>query len=130
MQTKWTPLLLILAAAAACMQAPGGGVLPSPGSPPASSRPAGSPAIDAGELAALLEPVFAEEMAREHIPGAVFILVQKDRVVLEKGYGVADLAARPPVRPQTTQFPIASISKVFTATAVMQLADRGLIDLQ
>jgi len=128
---EWTILLPILAALAGCTQGPGGRVLPPPqSSPPASSRPAGAAAIDAGELAALLDPVFAEAMAREHIPGAVFILVQKDRVVLEKGYGVADLASRRPVRPETTQFPIASISKVFTATAVMQLADRGLIDLQ
>jgi CubicO group peptidase (beta-lactamase class C family) len=134
-KAKWTILLPVLlpflAAFAGCAQgAVGHGVPPSQGSPPASSGPAGAAAINAGELAALIDPVFTEEMAREHIPGAVFILVQKDRVVLEKGYGVADLASRRPVLPETTQFPIASISKVFTATAVMQLADRGRIDLQ
>lgn len=77
------------------------------------------PAIEAGDLAALLDPLFAEGMDREHIPGAVFILVRKDRVVMEKGFGVADVASRRPVLPETTQFPIASISKVFTATGVM-----------
>lgn len=85
--------------------------------------------LDPEALAALLDPVFAEGMAEEHIPGAVFILVQGDRVVFEKRYGVADLASRRPVHAATTLFPIASISKVFTATAVMQLADRGAIDL-
>ncbi|HEV7504027.1 MAG TPA: serine hydrolase domain-containing protein [Thermoanaerobaculia bacterium] len=132
MKTKWASLLplLILAAAGGCLQAPGGRVPPAPDPSPARSGLAGSPAIEAGELAALLDPVFAEGMDREHIPGAVFVLVRKDKVVLERGYGVADVASRRPVLPETTQFPIASISKVFTATAVMQLADRRTVDLQ
>jgi CubicO group peptidase (beta-lactamase class C family) len=129
MKTSRAFLLPILAAAAACVQTPERHAHPAPTPPPASSASAGSPAFDPAALAALLDPVFAEGMAEEHIPGAVFILVQGDRVVLEKGYGVADLASRRPVRAATTQFPIASISKVFTATAVMQLADRGKIDL-
>jgi CubicO group peptidase (beta-lactamase class C family) len=87
-------------------------------------------AIDPAGLAALLDPVLAEGMVKEHIPGAVVVVVQHGRVVFQKGYGVADLASQRPVRPETTIFPIASISKVFTATAVMQLADRGTIDLQ
>ena len=71
----------------------------------------------------------AEGMAREGIPGAAFILVQGGRVVLAKGYGEANVAARRAWDPERTIFPIASITKLFTATAVMQLADRGLIDL-
>ena len=85
--------------------------------------------IGPGELAALLDPVFAQGMAEEHIPGAAFVLVQDGRVVMAKGYGVADVESRKPVDPRTTIFPIASISKVFTATAVMQLFDRGRLDL-
>ena len=71
----------------------------------------------------------AEGMARENIPGGAFILVRRGRVVLAKGYGKADLASGRAWDPSRTVFPIASISKLFTATAVMQLADRGLIDL-
>ena len=68
-------------------------------------------------------------MARESIPGAAFILVQDGRVVLAQGYGHADVAAGRAWNPETTVFPIASITKVFTATAAMQLVDRGFIDL-
>ena len=71
----------------------------------------------------------ARGMAAEAIPGAAFILVQNGRVVLAKGYGKADVAAGRAWDPERTVFPIASITKLFTATAVMQLADRKLIDL-
>jgi CubicO group peptidase (beta-lactamase class C family) len=84
---------------------------------------------DSAELAEFLAPVFAEGMKREQIPGAVFVLVAGGRIVLAQGYGVADLRSRRPVDPATTIFPIASISKLFTATALMQLADQGRIDL-
>jgi CubicO group peptidase (beta-lactamase class C family) len=71
----------------------------------------------------------AQGMLAESIPGAAFVLVERGRVVLAKGYGKADLATGQPWQPDSTIFPIASISKVFTATAVMQLADRGRINL-
>lgn len=85
--------------------------------------------IDPTELAALVDPVFAAGMKEERIPGAAFVLVQNGRVVLSKGFGLADVASGRPVRPDSTIFPFASISKVFTATAVMQLAEQGRIDL-
>jgi CubicO group peptidase (beta-lactamase class C family) len=95
--------------------------------PPARSTP--SPQIEPVGLARLVDSAMARGMARESIPGAAFILVQGGRVVLAKGYGKADIAAGRAWDPETTVFPIASITKVFTATAVMQLADRGVIDL-
>ena len=85
--------------------------------------------IDSTELAALVDSVFAAGMTRERVPGAAFVFVQDGRVVLAKGFGKADVASGRLVRPDRTIFPIASISKVFTATAVMQLVDRGRIDL-
>lgn len=94
-------------------------------------RPAGAqrPAIDSTALAALVDSVFAAGMTREHIPGGAFVLVQNGRILLAKGFGKADLVSGRPVRADRTIFPIASISKVFTATAVMQLVDRGQIAL-
>ena len=68
-------------------------------------------------------------MARESIPGAAIVLVWKDRVILAKGYGKADVRSGRPWDAARTVFPIASVTKVFTATAVMQLADQGRIDL-
>jgi CubicO group peptidase (beta-lactamase class C family) len=100
-----------------------------PGNSPGNGASHASVIPDSAELATLLAPVFAEGMAKEQIPGAVFVLVAGGRVVLAEGYGVADVASGRPVDPATTVFPIASISKLFTATALMQLADRGRIDL-
>ena len=77
---------------------------------------------DSGDLAAALAPVFAEGMAKEGIPGAVVVLVADGRVVLARGYGVADLASRRPVDPATTIFPIASISKVFAGSISMPMS--------
>jgi CubicO group peptidase (beta-lactamase class C family) len=117
------PLLCtLLACTGACA-----GDARAPQSPAAATG--ARPAVDAAGLAALLDPVFAAGMASEQIPGAAFVLVQDGRVVLAKGYGVADVASGRPVSTDRTIFPIASITKVFTATAVMQLVDRGVVDL-
>jgi CubicO group peptidase (beta-lactamase class C family) len=50
-------------------------------------------------------------------------------VLLSRGYGLADVARKRPVVPESTIWRIGSISKVFTATAVMQLVDRDSIEL-
>jgi CubicO group peptidase (beta-lactamase class C family) len=68
-------------------------------------------------------------MPAEKLPGGVFIMVQRGQVVLAKGYGVASVATRQPVSPDSTLWRIGSISKVMTALGVVQLADRGRIRL-
>ena len=53
-----------------------------------------------------------------------------DQEVLWSGaYGVAHADGRTPATP-TTLYSICSISKLFTAVALMQLRDRGIVDLQ
>jgi CubicO group peptidase (beta-lactamase class C family) len=64
-----------------------------------------------------------------HVPGAVFVYVADGRVVFKKGYGYADVVKRTPVDPDTTLFQIASVSKLFTATALMQLYEQGKVKL-
>lgn len=84
---------------------------------------------DVRELEVFLDRLLAEQMAREHIPGAVIVLVKDGRIFFSKGYGFANVERRTPVAPDRTIFRIGSITKVFTATAVMQLADRGSINM-
>lgn len=83
--------------------------------------------------AADLEPFFAGLldglMAERHVPGAVVLVVRDGAVVFEHGYGTADPATDRPVDPDTTLFRVASVSKLFTATAVMQLVEQGKLDL-
>jgi CubicO group peptidase (beta-lactamase class C family) len=57
-------------------------------------------------------------------PGAVVLVARNGRVVFEKGYGLANIAAATPAS-ASTQFYIASVSKAFTAMAIMMLAERG-----
>ena len=57
-------------------------------------------------------------------PGAAVLVVDDRKVVLKKGYGLADLTAKRPIAPDTA-FLLASVTKQFTAMAVMMLAERG-----
>lgn len=84
---------------------------------------------DPNELEAFLDPFFAEQMERFHIPGALFVLVKNGEIFFAKGYGYSDLERKTPVVPDRTLFRVASVSKLFTATAVMQLQERGLLQL-
>src|SRR5690606_10891932 len=63
------------------------------------------------------------------IAGAVVVVVKDGQLLLEKGYGYADVAAKQPVDPARTLFRPGSNSKLFTATAAMQLVERGQLDL-
>jgi CubicO group peptidase (beta-lactamase class C family) len=81
------------------------------------------------ELAAFVDSFITAEMTRERIPGAGFVFVQNGRVVFMRGYGLADVEHGRRVVPDSTIWRVGSISKVFTATAVMQLVDRGRVDL-
>jgi CubicO group peptidase (beta-lactamase class C family) len=81
------------------------------------------------EVATLLDSVVPAALRAERIPGAVVSVVSDGRVIFKKGYGLADLETRRPMT-ESTVVRIGSISKVMTAVAVAQLADRGRIDLR
>ncbi|MGL5064115.1 MAG: serine hydrolase domain-containing protein, partial [Microcoleus sp.] len=81
------------------------------------------------EVERFLDDFFDKEMSKAHVPGAVFTLVKDGKILLSKGYGYADLEKKIPVDPDKTLFRVGSISKLFTATAVMQLAERGQLNL-
>ncbi len=65
---------------------------------------------------------------RADAPGAAVLVVQNGKVALRKGYGLARLDTRAPITPTTT-FRMASVSKQFTAMAVLLLAERGKLNL-
>jgi CubicO group peptidase (beta-lactamase class C family) len=66
-------------------------------------------------------------MAEWHVPGAALAIVQNDKVVYLKGYGVRETVTRAPVTADTL-FNIASMTKAFTATAMAMLVDEGKLD--
>lgn len=61
--------------------------------------------------------------------GMVVVVVRDGSVLLAKGYGYADVAAKRPMDPQATLIRPGSTSKLFTWTAVMQLVEQGKLDL-
>lgn len=84
---------------------------------------------DPKELEAFLDPIFAEGLEKLHIPGAAIAVVKDGKIFFTKGYGYANLEKKTPVAPDKTIFRIGSVTKVFTATALVQLADRRKINL-
>ncbi len=81
------------------------------------------------ELEAFLDKFFAQKMAELHIPGVAISVVKDGKSFFSKGYGYANLEKKVPVDPDKTLFRLASVSKLFATTAVMQLAEQGKINL-
>jgi len=81
------------------------------------------------DLDAFFDSIFADSIKSAHAPGAVVAVVHGGEVLFSKGYGTAKLGEDIPVDPDTTLFRVASISKLFAATAVMQLVERGKLNL-
>ncbi|MBD1807518.1 beta-lactamase family protein [Microcoleus sp. FACHB-SPT15] len=102
---------------------------PTESKPIAPPRPTRQGPSNPQEVEAFLDKFFTQEMQTEHVPGAVVALVKDGEILFSKGYGYADVEKKIPVVPDKTLFRVASISKLFTGTAVMQLYERGLLDL-
>jgi CubicO group peptidase (beta-lactamase class C family) len=85
--------------------------------------------LDTARLAAFVDAALPVEMAKRHIPGAVLVVVDAGAVALARGYGFADLAAQRHVDSDRTRFRLASVGKVITATAALQLVEQGRLSL-
>ncbi len=77
---------------------------------------------------ALLDLWLREQIASGAVPGFSIALVHDQDVVWTNGYGFADLESRRPATPSTL-YRIGSVTKLFTATAVLQLRDAGQLSL-
>src|ERR1043166_1560323 len=93
---------------------------------PGSHTPSANGQATAPEFAAI-ERFVEHEMAAQRIPGLALGIVEGDRIAYVRGFGKADDSGRA-VTPQTP-FIIGSLSKSFTALAVMQLVEAGKIEL-
>lgn len=93
--------------------------------PPGAVRPA---KLALPALAAAIHARAAGNAAKDQFSGAILV-AQNGRVVLEKAYGLADRTGAKPNTPET-QFRFGSMGKMFTAVAIMQLAEQGKVDLE
>jgi CubicO group peptidase (beta-lactamase class C family) len=86
-------------------------------------------AQDTAELEAYVDGIVTTAMEDHRIPGVVVAVVKDGGVLLEKGYGFAREPDGVAADPVTSLFRVASISKTFNATALMQLVEQGRVDL-
>ncbi|MBI1239380.1 MAG: serine hydrolase [Alphaproteobacteria bacterium] len=80
-------------------------------------------------IEAVVDGVIPTLLTARHVPGAVIAVVRRDGTLLVKGYGLADIGTGTPVDANDTLFRVASVSKLITATAVMQMVELGRLVL-
>lgn len=112
-------------AGAASLASAAGLAVQTEGSEPAAAHPSTLPRRVPSGLrpGGELDQVIAASAARDVFSGSVLI-TYRGRTVLSRSYGMADKARKIPNGPDT-MFPLASVSKLFTAVSVTQLAQRG-----
>jgi CubicO group peptidase (beta-lactamase class C family)/D-alanyl-D-alanine dipeptidase len=112
MRTRWLfpslPLLIIVAVPAAGKDVPA------------------APAYR--EAVRRLEPFIAREVEEKGIPALSVALIDDQKVVWSRGFGLADPQAKKPADADTV-YRVGSVSKLFTDLAVMRLVERGVLDL-
>src|SRR5258708_15619855 len=94
--------------------------------PPSSTRIASEPDVQGAQR--LFSAWLEGQMLERGLPGVAVGVVADQELMWAAGFGFADSAARVPMTPQT-KFRMASHSKLFTATAVMQLREQGKLRL-
>jgi CubicO group peptidase (beta-lactamase class C family) len=85
--------------------------------------------LSKADVESWLDGLIPNAIDRGDIAGGVIVVVKDGQVLAAKGYGYSDVAKKAPVDPEQTLFRPGSISKLFTATAVMQLVEQGKLGL-
>src|ERR1700687_5754382 len=75
-----------------------------------------------------LEKLIAHEVADKQLPALSIALVDDQTIVWAKGFGFADPEKKTPATPETV-YRVGSVSKLFTDIGIMQLAERGELNL-
>jgi D-alanyl-D-alanine carboxypeptidase len=87
-----------------------------------------SPEPAAVSVAADVDAYVQQVMQKRHIPGVSVAVVKDGKVVLAKGYGLANVELNVPAT-ESTVYQLASVTKTFTATAIMMLVKDGKLSL-
>jgi CubicO group peptidase (beta-lactamase class C family) len=85
--------------------------------------------LDSADLEAFFDGILPIQLERSDVAGASVLVMKDGKLLLQKGYGYSNFKDKKPVDPATTVFRLASISKLFTWIAVMQLEEQGKLDL-
>ncbi|HMA65501.1 MAG TPA: serine hydrolase domain-containing protein, partial [Chitinispirillaceae bacterium] len=76
----------------------------------------------------VMDEYITARMGEVNAAGMSIVVVDDDKIVYEKGFGFADKEQGIPVQ-SSTLFHIGSITKLFTGISIMQLAQKGMIDI-
>ncbi|HEY4209945.1 MAG TPA: serine hydrolase domain-containing protein [Steroidobacteraceae bacterium] len=79
-------------------------------------------------MGSIVDAAVAVEMAAQHLPGMTVALAKNGTVLYAQGYGYADLTTCTPMAADA-QMQIGSLTKQFTAVAVLQLQQSGKVDI-
>jgi len=95
----------------------------------ADKTPSSVHELTATDVEAFLDGIVPLQLERDDIAGATIAVTKDGELLFAKGYGYADVEKKRPVSAEETLFRPGSVSKLFTWTAVMQLAEQGKLDL-
>jgi CubicO group peptidase (beta-lactamase class C family) len=84
---------------------------------------------DPKEIEEWMNQFLADYIKNSSAASLGFVLVKDGKILFQKGYGYADAEKKTPVVPSQTLFYAASVSKLVTATAVMQLIEQRKLKL-
>ncbi len=76
-----------------------------------------------------IEAYLKQEMERQHIPGLSVAVLSQGELLFAQGYGLANVELAVAATEQT-RYELASVTKPFTATAIMLLVEDGKLDLE
>jgi len=93
-----------------------------------AARAAEAPSAADAELADYADQLFARAFPPGE-PGAAVLIAKDGQVLLRKGYGLANLELGVPMPPDAV-FELASVTKQFTAAAILLLQERGKLSVQ
>ncbi len=86
------------------------------------------PRTDYTPVTELSSRFIEKEIEQKGLPALSIVLVDDQEIVWARGFGMADPAGRIPATAETV-YRVGSVSKLFTDIAVMQLVERGELDL-
>src|SRR4051812_6440698 len=87
-----------------------------------------APRKDYAEVVALLRPFIEQQVSQKQLPAFSIAIVDGQSIVWAEGFGFADHKKKIPATAETV-YRIGSVSKLFTDIGVMQLVERGKLDL-
>lgn len=103
----------------------GGGGSPAGACP---SPTAGAQSGSATALSAVVDPVVLQEIGAQGLPGMTIAVARNGAILYSQGYGYADLGTCAQM-PANAEMQIGSVTKQFTAAAVLQLYSAGTLDI-